>query len=119
MDNLKFVNKKHVIFMLICLVGSLFFYWILGFTAVKVFLGLFFIFFLPFYIIMSRFCLEDEEKLIFSFIIGICFFSVIAYYIAFLVGSLKISILISVIIMYSIAILLNYSKIVKYLKQKE
>ncbi len=70
----------------------------LKFIAFKVILGFILLFILPFYLILDNFDLDMEEKIIFSFFIGVIFFSSLVYLIGNLFG-VRFSIILTFIIL--------------------
>lgn len=114
LDKNFFRSEKFIVCAVLFLLGLSFFSWLFGFTGLKVFLGLIFLFLLPFYIFIDKFDFESDEKLIFSFIISLGIFSAFVYYISFLVNSMKIAIIISTIILYSLALLFRFVLVSKH-----
>jgi len=88
----------------------LFFYYLFGFTGVKVIIGAFLVFFLPFYLILDNFKLDLSEKIIFSFFLGIGIFSAIAYYAALLFNSVRIGIMVTFLLLVGIGLFLRFRK---------
>lgn len=109
--NLK-LGKREVLIGSILLV-LLFFYLLFGITGLRTFIGVVLFFFVPFFIILSNFNLELEEKILFSFFIGIGFFSTLTYWLGFLVGSLRISI----ILVFSALIVIGI--VIKFVKKRK
>jgi hypothetical protein len=103
----KYLKWEYIAFIAILLVFS---YGLFGFTGIKFLLGFIFIFFVPYYLILDKLDISKEEKIIFAFIIGIGTTVIVVYYIAFLLGSLKTSILISTIIIYALALVFKFRK---------
>ncbi len=102
---IKLENKRIVIGM--CCLILLFFWALFGFTGVKIIIGAFLCFFIPFYLILDNFEMERGEKVIFSFFIGLGVFSAITYYIGIVVGSLRISMGITFILLVAIGLLIK------------
>ena len=69
-----------------------FFFYILGASGLMSALGIILIFILPTYSILNNFNLDNDEKIVFSFFIGVGIFPSIAYWLGTLI-SFKISIL--------------------------
>lgn len=88
-----------------------FFYFILGFSGMMTTLGIMLLFMLPTYLILNNFDLEQDEKIIFSFFIGIGIFPAIAYWLGMLI-SFRISIFIA------FATLIAASFIIRKLRKK-
>ena len=81
-----------------------FFFYILGFSGAMSALGIVLIFFLPTYFILNNFNLENDERIIFSFFIGVGIFPSIAYWLGTLM-SFRISIFITFLILLIIGFL--------------
>ena len=75
-----------------------FFYFILGLDGMMSVLGIFLLFIAPMYLILDKFGLEQDEKLVFSFFIGVGILPSLAYWIGLFI-SFKIAILVSFIIL--------------------
>ncbi len=88
-----------------------FFYFVLGFSGMMTVLGIMILFMLPTYLILNNFDLEQDEKIVFSFFIGIGIFPAIAYWLGMLI-SFRIAIFIT------FAILIATSFIIKKFKKK-
>ena len=88
-----------------------FFYFILGLSGMMTVLGIMLLFMLPTYLILNNFELERDEKIIFSFFIGIGIFPAVAYWLGMLI-SFRIAIFVT------FAILIAASFIIKKLKKK-
>ena len=99
-ENIGFIAIAAVIIMA-------FFYLILGFSGMMSALGIMLIFMLPTYLILNNFNLEQDEKIIFSFFIGVGIFPSIAYWLGNAI-SFRISILITFILLSSIGIALSF-----------
>lgn len=81
---------------IILVVVLVFFYLILGSGGMMSVLGIFLLFIVPMYIILGNFGLEEDEKLVFSFFIGIGILPSLAYWTGLFI-SFKIAILVSFI----------------------
>jgi len=90
----------------------LFFYLILGFSAVTTLLGISLFLILPAYLILDKFELEQDEKIVLSFFTGAGIFPSIAYWIGMFI-SFKIAVFITFAILISIAFLANNFKKLK------
>ena len=88
-----------------------FFYFILGFSGMMTVLGIMLFFMLPFYLILDNFEIDQDEKIVFSFFIGVGIFPAIAYWLGMLI-SFRISIFVT------FAILVAASFTIKKLKKK-
>ena len=78
-----------------------FFYFILGFSGMMSALGIILLFIIPTYSILNNFNLEQDEKIIFSFFIGVGIFPSITYWIGNVI-SFRISILITFILLSAV-----------------
>ena len=97
--------KEFIIFLSIVLLIILIFSFILfGVTGVRVFLGIIFMS-IPFYFILNNFELSENEKFIFSLLLGITAFPSLVYILGFVI-SFRIAILIIFVLLVSISILL-------------
>ena len=83
-----------------------FFYFILGFSGMMAVLGIILLFIFPSYLILDNFDLEQDEKLIFSFFIGVGVFPAITYWLGLLI-SFRVSIFITFIILLVAAYLIK------------
>ena len=82
----------------------IFFKW----AGLSVVFGMFFFFFLPTYLVIKNLDLTPIEKAFFSFFIGLGLFPTVTYYLAILVGSMRISIVLTIIILISLSLLFNW-----------
>ena len=76
----------------------IFFYFILGFSGMMTVFGIILLFILPIYLILSSFEFEQDEKIIFSFFIGVGIFPSITYWLGMLMP-FKIAIFVTFIIL--------------------
>jgi len=90
------------------LISLSFFAAIAGFTGIKFFLVIFFIFFFPFYLILSRFDLPSDERIIFAAVLSLGIYSIFAYYLAIIFSSLTVSIILSSLILYSLSFFIAF-----------
>lgn len=88
-----------------------FFYLILGFSGMMTALGMMLLFMLPTYLILNNFDLEQDEKITFSFFIGVGIFPAITYWLGMLI-SFRIAIFLSFVL------LIAASFIIRKLKKK-
>lgn len=102
-------DKKLIFPAIILVLIAVFFSIIFGLMGLRLVLGIFFIFMLPVYIILNNFDLNPEEKLIFSFFLGIGVFPSIVYLLG-LVISFRISIAITFVLLVLIGFALKKSK---------
>jgi apolipoprotein N-acyltransferase len=75
-----------------------FFYFILGFSGMMAALGIILLFIVPFYLILDNFELDQDEKIVFSFFIGVGIFPAITYWLGMLI-SFRIAIFITFIVL--------------------
>ena len=104
----KFGTKEALI--VIGILVALFFFLVFGITGLRTIIGIFLLFSLPFYLILDYFNLDSDEKIIFSFFLGIGFYSALTYYLGLILKSLRVGMLISFVILMGIGILLFYKK---------
>lgn len=76
----------------------IFFYFILGFSGMMTVFGIILLFIFPIYLILSSFEFEQDEKIIFSFFIGVWIFPSITYWLGMLM-SFKIAIFVTFMIL--------------------
>lgn len=110
MVKLKLDNRNLMIAASILIV--LFFLYFFQFTGLRLIIGIFLVFFLPFYLILSVFDFEEWERWLFSFFLGIGLFSTLVYNIG-LISSLKTGIVLSFVLLIALSVLLR-----KYKKRK-
>ena len=87
-------------------VTLLFFNYILGLSGMLSVFGIIFLFIVPIYLAMSSFDLAQDEKIVFSFFIGVGIFPSITYWLGTLI-SFRISILITFSLLFAIAVALT------------
>ena len=90
--------EKYRIIGIILIVAMAFFYYILGLGGMMSILGIFLLFIVPMYLILDKFGLEQDEKLVFSFFIGVGILPSLAYWTGLFI-SFKIAILASFIVL--------------------
>ena len=90
--------EKYKIAGITLIVVLAFFYLILGLEGMMSVLGIFLLFIVPMYLILDNFNLEQDEKLIFSFFIGVGILPSFAYWTGLFI-SFKMAIAISFIIL--------------------
>lgn len=83
---------------IVVIIILLFFYFILGFSGMMTALGIIVLFILPMYLILDNFDLSQDEKIVFSFFIGVGLFPAIAYWLGMLI-SFRIAIFITFIVL--------------------
>ena len=84
-----------------------FFYFILGFSGMMSALGIILLFIVPTYLILNNFNLEQDEKIVLSFFIGVGIFPSIAYWLGNVI-SFRISILITFVLLSALSFLIKY-----------
>ena len=95
-ENLGFIG-------IIVAVILVFFYFILGFSGMMAALGIILLFIVPFYLILDNFNLGQDEKIIFSFFIGVGIFPAIVYWLGMII-SFRLAILIT----FAVLIVVGY-----------
>jgi apolipoprotein N-acyltransferase len=88
-----------------------FFYFILGFSAMMSVLGIILLFIVPMYLILDNFELGQDEKIVFSFFLGVGIFPAITYWLGMII-SFRISILITFVVLVGAGFLVR-----KFLKR--
>lgn len=110
--------QNWVIAAVILVIIFLFFGFVYGIIGIRLIIGIFVLYFTPFYFILRNFDLGIEEKILFSLFIGIGVVPIMIYYVSRIVGSLRSSIITSFVLIILIAIGINiYTK--KYKNKKE
>lgn len=107
---LKIENIGFIGIMLV--VVLLFFYTILGFSAMMTVLGIVLLFVVPFYLMLDNFELEQDEKIIFSFFIGVGVFPSITYWLGILM-SFRIAVFVTFV-----ALIIASYLVTKFYKRK-
>lgn len=99
---------ENIGFIAIAVISILFFfYYILGFSGMMSALGIIILFMVPTYLILNNFNLEQDEKIIFSFFIGVGIFPSITYWLGLFI-SFRLAILITFILLVAIAFALPF-----------
>ena len=83
---------------IIVVVIMVFFSFILGFSGMMAALGIILLFIVPFYLILDNFDLNQDEKIVFSFFIGVGIFPAITYWPSMII-SFRIAIFITFILL--------------------
>ena len=83
-----------------------FFYFILGFSGMMAALGIILLFIVPFYLILDNFNLGQDEKIIFSFFIGVGIFPAIVYWLGMII-SFRLAILITFVVLIVVGYLVR------------
>lgn len=109
MDLPKIENLKFIV--IVAAVILLVLYFILGFSGMMSALGHILLFIVPIYLILDNFDLRQDEKIFFSFFLGVGIFPSLVYWPA-TIASFKLSILIAFIVLLIAAYLVR-----KYLKK--
>ena len=104
---------KYRIMGIILIVAMAFFYYILGLGGMMSVLGIFLLFIAPMYLILDKFGLEQDEKLVFSFFIGVGILPSLVYWSGLLI-SFKVAILVSFIILIMTSFLIRTHKVKKH-----
>lgn len=104
----KIGNKEILIGVILVLL--LFSFTLFGFTGVKVIAGSIILFFIPFYLILDKLDIETDEKIVFSFFIGIGIFSTFVYYLGILFNSIRIAIIVTLVILITTGFFLRRLK---------
>ena len=102
--------KNNVVWMICLLVILATAYSLFQWNGIAVILGMLVLYFLSFYLIIRNFDLEEDEKIFFSFFTGIGIFPFLVYALYYLVKSLRISILITFILLVVAGIGLTFYK---------
>lgn len=104
---MKLPDKENMAFIgiLVTIILAFFFY-ILGASGLMSALGIILIFVLPTYFILNNFNLDNDEKIVFSFFIGVGIFPSIAYWLGTLI-SFKISIFTTFILLLILGFLIK------------
>ena len=90
-ENLGFIGVMVVVILA-------FFYFILGFSGMMAVLGIILLFIVPIYFILDNFDLDQDEKLVFSFFLGVGIFPSITYWLGLFI-SFRLSIFISFVVL--------------------
>ncbi|MBI2653408.1 hypothetical protein HYX02_01215 [Candidatus Woesearchaeota archaeon] len=83
-----------------------FFYFILGLSAAMSVLGIVLLFIVPMFFILDNFNLEQDEKIIFSFFIGVGVFPSITYWVG-MIMSFRVAIFVSFIVLAGAGVLIR------------
>jgi uncharacterized membrane protein len=111
------IKSKYVYASLILLVLA-FFFWLFSISGIIIILGMFLFFFLPCYIVIRNLDLTQMEKIFFSFFIGWGLFPTCVYYLAIALNSMRLSILISFVVLLVASLAINW-RLSKKNKKKE
>ena len=105
-ENLKFIG-------IIVVIVLIFLFFILGFSGAMAGLGIILLFIFPMYLILDVFDLGQDEKIVFSFFLGVGIFPSIVYWPATII-SFRLSIVLAFVILIVTAFLVR-----KYYKRKD
>ena len=96
---------------IVLVVILLFLYFILGFSGMMAGLGIILLFIVPVYLILDNFDLGQDEKIVFSFFLGVGIFPALVYWPATII-SFRLSIFITFVVLLVVAYLVR-----KYVKK--
>ena len=85
--------------------------YLFGITGFRTFGSMLLIFFLPAYIIIKKLSIEKDEKVFFSFFIGIAMFPLLVWYLNRIIPSLRVTILIIFVLLIGVGLFMG--KIIK------
>lgn len=105
---IKNLNLKMSIACLIII--TLFVFYLFGWTGARTVLGMFAVFFLPFYLILDNFNIEQDEKVFFSFFIGLALYSVFVFYVNRIIPSMRVSMVVTFVVLIIVGVVIRYSK---------
>jgi len=91
---------------IVLVVILLFLFFILGFSGMMAGLGIILLFIIPMYLILDNFELRQDEKIVFSFFLGVGIFPALVYWPATII-SFRLSILITFILLLLTAYLVR------------
>lgn len=109
-EKLKIKFGKRELIIGLNLLILLFFFALFGITGLRTIVGIVLLFFVPFFLILNNFNLELDEKIIFSFFIGLGFFSTFTYWLSFVVGSLRTAMVLVFFALVGIGLLIGFIK---------
>ena len=81
-----------------------------GMTGVRTLAGIAVFFFLPFYLILRKVNVEDDEKVFFAFFIGLGLFSTIVFYVGRIIPSYRFDVAIAFVALLSVPFVLKKLK---------
>jgi len=99
----KIDNLRFIAFIIILVLA--FFYFTLGKSGFMSALGIILFFYIPTYFILNNFDLRQDEKIIFSFFLGVGIFPSLVYWMGMFI-SLRVTIFIAFLVLISIGILI-------------
>lgn len=89
---------------------AVFFTILFGLAGLRTVAAIFFLFFLPFYLILDNFDLSTAEKAIFSLFIGLGMFSALTYFLALGINSIRIAMVVIFVLLITAAFLIKKLK---------
>ena len=98
-ENLGFIGVMVVVILA-------FFYFILGFSGMMSVLGIILLFIVPIYFILDNFDLGQDEKLVFSFFLGVGIFPSLVYWLGLFI-SFRLSIFIAFVVLIVVGVLVR------------
>ncbi|MFH0979306.1 MAG: hypothetical protein V1837_08485 [Candidatus Woesearchaeota archaeon] len=81
-----------------------------GWTGIMTVLGMLILYFVPAYIVLRNLDLDNLELLVFSFFLGFGLFPIITYYINKLVGSLRVSVFLTFVVIVAVGVIIRVTK---------
>ena len=107
---MKIPKVENLRFIIIIIVSMLlFFYFILSFSAFMAVLGIILLFIIPIYLLLEKFDLGQDEKLAFSFFLGVGIFPSITYWLGMII-SFKIAIFVTFIFLLIVVFVIRSLK---------
>jgi|TARA_Y100000310_G_C20478094_1_gene713396 apolipoprotein N-acyltransferase len=103
----KIENLKFILVMVLVILG--FFFFILGLSGMLAALGIILLFLVPAYFILDNFDLKQDEKVVFSFFIGVGIFPILAYWLGFFI-SFRLAMFLTFIVLIVIGMLVGKYK---------
>lgn len=91
-------------------------YWIGGAVAVKILLYLVFASTLPIYLILRKVDLEEDERIFFSFFLGLGIYPVLVYYFTIPLTMLTTAGIAASLVLYGIGLYLHKNTLQEYMK---
>lgn len=104
-ENIRFISILVVVILV-------FFYFVLGISGMLTALGIILFLIVPTYLILNNFELEQDEKMIFSFFIGVGIFPSATYWLGMVI-SFRIAIIVVFITFLIVAYLIRYVNLVE------
>ena len=92
---------------------ALFFTVLFGMPGLRTFLGIVLFFFLPFYLMLNKLDLKQDEKVIFSLFIGLGMYSAFVYLSALFIGSIRIAMAVVFVILVLVSFLIGKKRFPK------